>query len=118
MAVNREEILELCRTNPEGIVSLIEKQDRIITELTERIVQLESRIAELEARLNQNSQNSSKPPSSDGFRRPQSQRRKGERPVGGQKGHKGHTLDWVETPDHIDVHRVSVCEGCGESWKV
>jgi transposase len=115
MAVNREEILELCRTNPEAIVSLIEKQDRIITELTERIVQLESRIAELEARLNQDSQNSSKPPSSDGFRRPQSQRRKGERPVGGQKGHKGHTLDWVETPDHIDVHTVSVCEGCGES---
>ncbi len=37
MAVNREEILELCRTNPEAIVDIIERQDRIITQLTEKI---------------------------------------------------------------------------------
>jgi len=115
MAINRKELLELCKTNPEAVVDLIEKQDRIITELTARIVQLEARIAELEARLNQNSRNSSRPPSMDGYRRPQSPRKKGEKPAGGQKGHKGQTLEWVETPDQIEVHSVSVCEGCGAS---
>jgi len=71
MAINRKELLGLCKTNPEAVVDLIEKQDRIITELTARIVQLEARIAELEARLNQNSRNSSRPPSTDGDRRPE-----------------------------------------------
>lgn len=115
MAVNREEILDLCRTNPEAIVDIIERQDRIITQLTEKIVQLEARITELEARLNRNSRNSSQPPSTDGYRRPQSPRKKGEKPPGGQKGHKGQTLEWVENPDKIEVHSVLACEGCGAS---
>ena len=101
MTVNRGELLELCRTNPEAVVDIIEKQDRLITQLTERIVQLEARIAELEARLNRNSRNSSQPPSMDGFRRPQSYRKRGERPPGGQSGHKGKTLAMVENPDTI-----------------
>ena len=113
MAVNREEILELCRTNPEAIVDIIERQDRIITQLTEKIVQLEARITELEARLNRSSRNSSQPPSMDGFRRPQSPRKKGERPPGGQKGHKGQTLEMVENPDKTEVHSVLTCDGCG-----
>jgi len=50
-----------------------------------------------------------------GDRRPESQRNKGERPAGGQKGHKGQTLEWVENPNQIDVHSVPVCEGCGAS---
>ena len=115
MAVNREEILDLCRTNPEAIVDIIERQDRIITQLTEKIVQLEARITELEARLNRNSRNSSQPPSMDGYRRPQSPRKKGEKPPGGQKGHKGQTLEWVENPDKIEVHSVKTCKGCGAS---
>ena len=114
MAINREEILELCRTNPDAIVDIIEKQDRIITQLTEKIVQLEARITELESRLNQNSRNSSRPPSMDGFRRPKSPRVKGERPAGGQAGHKGQTLGWVGTPDQIEKHPVLFCEGCGK----
>lgn len=94
---------------------LIEEQNRIIAELREENVQLKSRIAELEARLNQNSRNSSKPPSTDGFRRPQSPRKKGERAPGGQKGHKGHTLEWVTTPDQVEIHSILVCDGCGIS---
>ncbi len=92
MAVNREEILDLCRTNPEDIVDIIERQDRIITQLTEKIVQLEARIAELETRLNRNSRNSSQPPSTDGYRRPQSPRKKGEKPSGGRMGIKVRPL--------------------------
>lgn len=115
MAVNRAELLELCRTNPEAVVDIIEKQDRLITQLTERIVQLEARIADLEARLNRTSRNSSQPPSMDGFRRVQSPRKKGEKPLGGQKGHKGQTLEMVENPDEIEFHPVLVCQGCGTS---
>ena len=115
MSVNREEILDLCRTNPEAIVDIIERQDRIITQLTEKVAQLEARIAELEARLNRTSRNSSQPPSMDGYWRPQSPRKKGEKPPGGQKGHKGQTLELVETPDTIEVHSVHVCLECGTS---
>jgi transposase len=94
---------------------VIEDQTRIIADLRAENAQLKVRIAELEARLNQNSRNSNKPPSTDGFRRPKSQRKKGERPPGGQKGHTGQTLDWVETPDQVEVHSVSLCEACGAS---
>nr|WP_292348441.1 IS66 family transposase [Methanoregula sp. PtaB.Bin085] len=51
----------------------------------------------------------------DGFRRVQSPRKKGERPPGGQLGHKGQTLEMVENPDEIAFHRVQVCQGCRTS---
>jgi transposase len=92
----------------QSLLAIIEEQNLIIAKL-------QRRIEELEAQLNQNSRNSNRPPSTDGFRRPKSQRKKGERPPGGQKGHKGQTLDWVDTPDQIKVHPVSECGGCGVS---
>jgi transposase len=81
MPMRREEILEIYNSGPEAVIDLIErqesiieaqtllieKQSRIISELTAKIEQLEARIAELEARLNQNSRNSSRPPSTDVF---------------------------------------------------
>jgi len=108
MSLNREGIRILCQTNPDAIILLLEQQEA-------RIVYLETRIAELEARLNQNSRNSSRPPSADTYTRPQSPRKKGERSPGGQKGHKGHTLTKVEVPDEIIVHTVSICKECGTS---
>ena len=61
---------------------------------------LEQRVKELEDQLSKNSQNSSKPPSSDSpFKpSPKSLRKKSGRKPGGQKGHKGHTLKMVEKP--------------------
>jgi transposase len=99
----------------QSLLAIIEEQNRIIADLREENAQLKARIEELESRLNQNSRNSSRPPSTDGFRRPKSQRKKGENPPGGQKGHKGQTLDWVDTPDKVTVHPVSACEECGAS---
>ena len=90
--MRREEILEIYYCGPEAIITYIQK-------LEERIAQPEARIAELEARLSQNSQNSSRPPSTDTFIKPKSQRKKGERAVGGQKGHTGHTLEMVDNPE-------------------
>jgi transposase len=80
----------------------------------EQIKQLKERIAHLEAILNQNSKNSSKPPSSDSFNKPKSdtKRKKGKRKSGGQKGHPGKTLQKSENPDIIDNRYPQVCSCC------
>lgn len=91
--------------------SLIE----IILELREVILKQDVRIQALEDQLAQNSQNSSKPPSSDGLKKkpaPKSLREKGKRKTGGQKGHKGKTLKMVSEPNHIEVHPVRICSNC------
>ena len=51
----------------------------------------------------------------DGYRRSQSPRKKGEKPPGGPKGHKGQTLELVENPAKIEGHSVMTCKGCGAS---
>ena len=57
--MKREEILALCASNPEVIAYIVSLESQI-KELTERLIALESR-------LNQNSHNSSRPPSTDFF---------------------------------------------------
>jgi len=74
-------------------------------------------IKELKARLNKDSQNSNKPPSSDEFTKPKSQRKKSGKKSGGQKGHPGHTLKMSDNPDEIIVHREQNCHGCGSTLK-
>ena len=84
--------------------------------LTQQVETLTAKVAELEGRLAKNSRNSSKPPSTDGLNRPKpkSLRQTGQKPNGGQKGHTGHTLRAVETPDRIERHRPSEdCDHCG-----
>jgi transposase len=83
-------------------------------ELIALIVQLRAEVSELKAQLGKNSRNSSKPPSSDGYGKPQpkSQRKKNGRRSGGQPGHAGSTLKLVERPDQTVVCRVQVC-ACG-----
>src|SRR3954451_1869320 len=79
---------------------------------------LERRIAELEARLNQNSTNSSKPPSSD----PPSVKLKRRPPAppsgrkrGGQPGHKRHTRSLVPPEQVRETFEVkpAQCRSCG-----
>jgi transposase len=74
------------------------------------------RIAELERRLGLNSANSSKPPSSDGPRKPprvSSLRERTGRKPGGQKGHPGKTLCRSTTPDAVVDHYPGSCGTCG-----
>jgi transposase len=71
-----------------------------------------ARVAELERQFGLNSSNSGKPPSSDGLKRPprtSSLREKS----GGQKGHKGHMLAQVETPDRVVNLYPKTCSNCG-----
>src|SRR5262245_45733876 len=83
-----------------------------------RIASLEAEVADLKARLNQNSQNSSQPPSSDGphvKRKPP--RPPSGRKAGGQPGHRGHhrTLFAVEKVNRIVVCAPTRCRRCGRA---
>lgn len=88
----------------------------LVTQLLSHLNRLEARVNELEGRLSKNSSNSSKPPSSDGFgKRTKSLRQKSDKPSGGQKGHRGQTLEWREHPDEIECAPVHECSGCSAS---
>lgn len=81
--------------------------------------QLKQENQKLKDQLSKNSRNSSKPPSSDGFKKepkpnPKSLREKSDRKSGGQKGHKGYKLRRHENPDAIVVHAVASCDNCGQ----
>lgn len=92
--------------------------DDVHVECRRQIAQLKQGIGELEGRLNQNSQNSSRAPSSDWARvAARSQRPvRGRRP-GGQAGHPGFTLQKAERPDRIVQHQMLCCGNCGR-WLV
>jgi transposase len=101
--------------------------DRVPTTLEEALAenaqlrelnrQLMARLEELERRVRQNSQNSSRPPSSDppGIDRP---KKKGSgRKPGGQRGHKGHRRELL-APERVDeTHDVwpERCERCQDT---
>ena len=80
-------------------------------------MELAAKVAELEARLGKNSQNSSKPPSSDAFVKPapRSLRRASGRKPGKQPGDPGFRLVQRPDPDEVRVHAPEVCRGCGDS---
>jgi transposase len=95
----------------------LKKQDALIRQQDAKIQALEERFAVLEGRSRQNSSNSSKPPSSDGYSKPSPQSSRistGRRP-GGQKGHPGSTLKAVAKPDQVVVHPLQLCLGCHHS---
>ena len=86
----------------------------LIIQLMAQVAQLTARVTELEARLGMNSANSSKPPSGDGYSKPnpKSLREKSGRKPGGQKGHVGTNLRQVSEPDAVEVHSPHCCT-CG-----
>lgn len=112
----REQLLPLARSNPEALVDIILALQEQVQALTLANQALQKRVEALEARLAQNSGNSSKPPSSDGYNKPEpkSLRKKSGLSTGGQNGHPGSTLLPEGKPDFIVVHPLDRCPcGCG-----
>ena len=105
--ITREEIIKISETTSEVMGALI-------LYLWDENQKLKQRVKELEARLNQNSSNSGKPPSSDGYKKPnpKSLRGKSGKQSGGQHGHKAHQLSLNENPDHVIIHALDICEKC------
>ena len=90
------------------LVNLIEQQ-------AQRIAQLETELDQLRAQVNQNSQNSHKPPSSEGYRKAPAIPKTQTGPRGGQPGHRGETLSMIDHPDTLDELRPERCASCGAS---
>ena len=91
---------------------IIAKQVVIIEEQKAEIEQLKTEIKSLKEQLKQNSTNSSKPPSSDGFKKQTSLKKKGGK-VGGQDGHKGYGMKIDKEPDKIVELKSERCDNCG-----
>ena len=107
-----EQVSAVYQQGEEAVVALV-------SQLVQMITALEARVQALEDQLAKNSDNSSKPPSSDGLNkpRPRSLRESSGKPTGGQPGHPGHTLKTVEQPQHIRVHAVATCQHCQASME-
>lgn len=98
----------------------IRRQRETIEQQAATIQEQAATIQALRDQMAKDSRNSSQPPSSDGYKKPsvprtRSLRRSGERKTGGQPGHSGHRLEPVDQPNHVAVHRVTVCEHCHAS---
>lgn len=105
--MSSDDIRAVYRQGEDAVVALM-------TVLINKINSLEEEVNMLKGIINKDSHNSSKPPSTDIGRPPQSLRKKGHRKSGGQPGHKGHTLQRVENPDYTINHPLKgPCE-CGE----
>ena len=122
------------------LLAIVNEQQEQIYSLSEQVAKLEAENKELADRLNTNSRNSSKPPSTDGYAKPsakpkdssvsapedeskddkpnpKSLRQKSGRKPGGQKGHKGSTLQRVAETDCTQYHPVIDCEKCHQSLR-
>lgn len=97
----------------EELLEIIAEQNKIIERLTAELASAKAEIAELKEKLNQNSRNSSKPPSTDGYEKPapKSLRKKSGKKAGGQTGHKGHSIV-LDKPDRIERIYPEHCKNC------
>ena len=85
----------------------ISDMEQTISGLKQTISDLQENIKDLQRQLNMDSHNSSKPQSSDGYKKAnkkRSLREKTGRKTGGQKGHKGVNMKLRHGPDEVNVH--------------
>jgi transposase len=98
------------------IRDLISALQREIEVLRMENAALRQEVADLRRQLDKNSSNSSKPPSSDGIKKPPriagSTRGRSGKTSGGQAGHAGDTLKPVAKPDVVERHEAEACRHC------
>ena len=108
--MSRDEIRTVYLQGEEAVIALVEM-------LIEKFNTLEERVAKLESQRSKDSHNSSKPPSTDWFRKPKSLVEKTKRQSGGQPGHPGKSLRQVADPDHTKLHALHGRCSCGYNKK-
>ena len=112
---------QLKRLDQESLIELIlvmqqklATQQALMQKMQEQIATQQALIQQMQDQLAKDSHNSGKPPSSDGLKKGKrkSLRLSGQRPRGGQRGHKGRTLLQVAEPDHVIRHGHNACPHC------
>jgi transposase len=111
--------LEQANARIKQLEEQVAQQQALHTSLAQALHHLEqanARIKQLEGQAAKDSHNSSKPPSTDGFKEPRrktaSLREKSGKPRGGQPGHRGNTLRMVQQPDRVVRLSPERCEHC------
>jgi len=94
------------------IATMKENHKKEIAILQAEITSLKKENQKLKDIINKNSGNSSKPPSSDGFKKIHNSREKTDKKVGGQKGHRGNIPMLLKNPTKIIEHKKKHCK-CG-----
>jgi len=90
-------------------------KDREIERLTDEVAALRDQRDKFKAMLSKDSTNSSKPPSTDGFRKAKTKslrQQSGKKP-GGQFGHPGHTIQFFQNPTKIIEKKPEAICSCG-----
>lgn len=102
------------KLDKEALIAIVLTLQQQVRQLQQVVDEQAAIIQAIRDQLSKNSCNSSKPPSSDGLRKPRTRnlRQKTGWRSGGQKGHPGHTLKMVKKPDHVQPHPVTRCPNC------
>ena len=115
---NLPDLDQLSHAQKDELIRTLWPLQQQVRELLAQMAVMQERIQQLEGQLALNSRNSSRPPSSDGLRKPapKSLRPSGKNPNGGQPGHSGSTLRQSAHVDETIVHRSAPhCSVCHEA---
>lgn len=113
--MEREEFVKIYNSGVDATYDIFLNLEKKIEELSKVIEAQNKRIQDLEKILSKDSNNSSKPPSTDGFKKNKkifNNRQNSNRKRGGQEGHQGSNLKMVEKPDNIITKKVKACGNC------
>ena len=112
--MDKDQIIQTLQESNAALTQTNKELQATIKDLQDTIKDLQNTIKDLQNRLNQNSQNSSMPPSKDGFNKPnpRSLRPKSEKKPGGQKGHAGSHMSIPHEPDEVCKHLPARCALC------